>query len=96
MTKDSQLGDAPIELQYRQRMKELGHLIDSYFNGMKAPGLPPGKKKTGFILMVFPFDEVQGEGRCNYLSNARRQDVVIMLKEQLARFQGQPKMSGKA
>jgi hypothetical protein len=33
---------------------------------------------------------------CNYISNARREDVIMLLKEQLARFEGQPEVSGRA
>ena len=32
----------------------------------------------------------------NYISNADRADVVTLLKEQLARFEGQPEMKGSA
>lgn len=96
MTDKHTIGDGPIEDQYREQMKEIGRMLDAYFNGEELPGIPAGQKHTGFILMVFPFDEVRGEGRCNYLSNAMREDVVIMLKEQLRRFEGQPEVSGRA
>lgn len=37
------------------------------------------------------------DGRCNYISNgADRNDVVVLMKEMIARFEGQPKMSGRA
>ena len=37
------------------------------------------------------------EGRCNYISNgADRKDIVVMLKEQIKRFEGQPEMKGEA
>jgi hypothetical protein len=45
---------------------------------------------------VFPFDETGGSGRCNYVSNANRDDVVMMLKEQIRRFEGQPESTGHA
>ncbi len=85
------LGDAPIEEKYREQMKNLAAFLDTYFNG-RARGQD---RKTGFILMVFPFGEA--EGRCNYISNgADRKDVVTMMKEQIARFEGQADVSGKA
>ena len=34
--------------------------------------------------------------RCNYISNASREDVIVLLKEQLARFEGQAEVSGTA
>jgi hypothetical protein len=47
--------------------------------------------------MVFPFSaDADGAHRCNYISNASREDVVVLLKEQLARFEGQPEIEGRA
>lgn len=84
------LGDGPIDKKYSLMMQALGHAIDEMLNGKKK-----GKdKSTGFILMVFPFEG--HDGRCNYLSNAERKDVVVLLKEQLARFEGQPEVKGNA
>lgn len=83
------LGDGPVQADYVDKMKGLARAIDDLFNG------PIGsQKKTGFILMVFPFND--HAGRCNYMSNADRKDVVVLLKEQLARFSGQPDISGRA
>jgi len=86
------LGDAPIELAYRDQMNAVAAGLDEFFNG-KAGG--PGRK-TGFVLMVFPFGE-DSKGRCNYISNgADRRDIVALMKEMIARFEGQPEMSGRA
>jgi hypothetical protein len=38
----------------------------------------------------------QSRQRCNYISNGRREDVVVLLKEQLARFEGSPDVTGRA
>lgn len=88
---DSKLGDAPLEEQYRQRMVAIATAMDETFNGSaKAPN-----KTVGFVLMVFPFGD--HSGRCNYISNgADRQDVVTLMKEMIARFEGQPEMKGTA
>jgi hypothetical protein len=85
------LGDAPIEDKYRDKMVAIAQGLDELLNGeAKGPA-----RKTGFVLLVFPFGE--NEGRCNYISNgANRKDVVAMLKEQIARFEGQPEASGTA
>jgi hypothetical protein len=85
------LGDGPIEERFRGVMNALAHSLDEIFNG-KTPG---GRRKTGFVLMVFPFGDGD-DHRANYVSNAKREDVVIMLREQLARFEGQPEVSGRA
>lgn len=86
-----QLGDAPIEEKYRTQMNDLARVLDVVFNG-SAKGRD---RQTGFVLLVFPFGEKKG--RCNYISNgADRRDIVVMLKEQIARFEGQPEIKGKA
>lgn len=85
------LGDAPIEPAYIETMQALARSIDEIFNGtVKGP-----ERKTGFILLVFPFHG--HEGRCNYISNgADRRDVVAMFREQIARFEGAPDQKGHA
>jgi hypothetical protein len=86
------LGDAPIEQKYHQDMNALAGALDLMFNG-DAKG---AARETGFVLMVFPFGETV-TGRCNYISNgADRRDIVTLMKEMIARFEGQPEMSGRA
>lgn len=84
------LGDAPIDPKVARMMNTIAGVLDETFNG-EAKG---AARNTGFVLMVFPFEG--HEGRCNYISNAKRADVVTMLKEQLKRFEGQPDMTGHA
>lgn len=76
-----QLGDAPVDAEYHGRMEFLARQIDHLFNG----DLRGQAKQVGFVLLVFPFNDHQG--RCNYMSNAQREDVVVLLKEQIARFE---------
>jgi hypothetical protein len=91
MSKKHQLGDAPIEKEYIDKMKGVASALDEAFNGTDKGH----DRKTGFILMVFPFDD--HEGRCNYISNgADRRDVVVLMKEQIKRFEGQPDIKGTA
>jgi hypothetical protein len=86
-----ELGDGPIEAEYREQMNTLAQAIDQYFNGT-ATGSHRG---TGFVLMVFPFGEKFG--RCNYISNgADRNDVKTLMKEMVARFEGQAEVKGHA
>ena len=84
---NERLGDAPIQPEAVQQMKAIAKTIDDFIN-------PEGEKQWGFIVMMFPFGS--DDGRCNYISNARREDVIIMLKEQIKRFEGQPEMKGTA
>ena len=89
--KDHYYGDAPAEPEYIEQMKAIAKALDQIFNGE----LRGHDRKTGFILMVFNYGEAAG--RCNYISNgANREDVIVMLKEQIARFEGQAEMQGNA
>lgn len=90
MKKPERLGDAPIEDAYIGKMNFLAEQMDHFFNG----DLRGEDRHTGFVLLVFPFGD--GKGRANYISNANRADVVTLLKEQLARFEGQPELKGSA
>jgi hypothetical protein len=85
------IGDAPIEEAHRAKMNVIAHALDEMFNGTAK-----GKdRETGFVLLVFPFGAQ--DGRCNYISNgADRRDIVTMFKEQIAKFEGQPEMKGRA
>lgn len=83
------LGDAPIDPALHQLMNELGRGIDDVLNLNSAAG-----KVNGFVLMAFPFEN--HNGRCNYVSNATRETVIVMLKEQLARFEGRMGSDGTA
>lgn len=87
-----QLGDAPIQPEYYAQMNEIARGLDKIFNG-EARG---AARKTGFVLLVFPFGDAEGQ-RCNFISNgANRQDVIALFKEMIARFQGQPELKGTA
>ena len=90
----SRLGDAPLEEKYRETMNAVARGLDEIFNG-EARG---SARTTGFVLLVFPFsDGVADNERCNFISNgADRRDVVALMKEMIARFEGQPEMRGKA
>ncbi len=86
------LGDEPIQKEYKKMMNDMARSLDAFFNGV-ARGQ---KRKTGFVLMVFPFGE-SADGRCNYISNgADRKDIVILMKEMIARFEGQAELKGSA
>lgn len=83
------LGDAPIEAEYQEKMEAVARAVDGFFNG-EAKG---ADRKIGFVLMVFPFGDTTG--RCNYMSNgADRNDVVTLMREMIAKFTGQPEITG--
>lgn len=70
-------------------MQSMASALDEVLNERGKP------KKNGFVLLVFPFDGPEGQ-RTNYVSNGQRQDIIIALKEIVARFEGQPQQSGRA
>jgi hypothetical protein len=91
MKKPQPLGDQAIQPEYKEKMIALAQAVDELFNG-EAKGKD---KKVGFVLLVFPFGNT--DGRCNYISNgADRKDIVVMMKEQIKRFEGQPEEVGRA
>ena len=93
------LGDAPIEPEYVQQMNAVAQTLDETFNGEDAgprARSADDKRKVGFVLLVFPLGD-DTAGRCNFISNgADRKDIVALFKEMIARFEGQPEMSGHA
>ena len=92
------LGDADIEEKYKNKMVALAGAIDAFFNGdtaaPRSQNKPRDDREVGFVLLVFPFGEGQHE-RCNFISNgADRRDIVTLFKEMIARFEGQPEVTG--
>lgn len=85
----NELGDAPVEDRYREKMIAIVRTLDEIFNGEKLGA----DRETGFILLVFPFGA--RDGRANYMSNgADRKDVVTFFREQIARLEGSPDQTG--
>lgn len=73
----------PIEPAQHALMNELARKLDQFFNGKdRGPD-----RQWGFVLLSFRFGEQEG-GRINYISNAEREDMIVGLKELLARFEG--------
>ncbi len=56
------------------------------------------KPKMGFFIAVYPHEghEVGGEARFNYISNSKREDIVILLQEMTVKFKGQADVVGHA
>lgn len=89
---EDRLGDAPIEGQYHAQMTAMMRAMDEFING----DLKGGERHTGIVILMFPFGEAES-GRTNFMSNgANRRDVVTLMKEMIARFEGQPEVEGRA
>jgi hypothetical protein len=73
----------PISEGQRKLMNELAAALDEVFNGNVRP------KKVGFALLVYNLGEqLEGTGRVNYIGNGRRDEVLVALKELVARWEG--------
>lgn len=64
-------------------LQDVAKGLDKIFNG-EARG---ANRQTGFVLLAFPFNAERG-ARTNYVSNAQREDIIVALKEIVARFEG--------
>lgn len=85
------LGDGPNDPRYAELMVAAMSAVDEAFNGP----LKGKDKKVGIVMLIFEYGEASG--RCNYISNgANRRDIAVMLREQAARFEGQPEITGHA
>jgi hypothetical protein len=71
----------PIVSKWRQFMNDLARGLDDMLNPDKE------KKETGFVILLFPFGGPDG-ARVNYISNGRREDMIVAMKEWLARAEG--------
>lgn len=65
--------------------RDLAAFLDSFLNGE----LQGEARKTGFILMMFPFGDVPGR-RANWITNgADKNEIVRLMKETISRFEMQ-------
>ena len=77
-------GKGPPPQSVADFLNALARSLDEILNG-KGVLTDKSKRKNGFILLIFPYNE--HEGRCNYVSNgARREDVIKMFETQIERF----------
>ncbi len=72
-----------IQRDHQSRMNDLAVFIDGLLNGDQM-GKDP---KVGFVLLCFDFDKAD-RSRMNYISNGQRPDIIVALKELVARFEG--------
>lgn len=63
----------PISPEYREQMNALAKLINTMFEG------------AGFALLIF---DKTDPARANYISNAQREDMLVAMKEFIARNEG--------
>lgn len=70
-------------------MNKIAAELDMILNGPERP------KKIGFALLTYYFGEdIKGTGRVNYIGNGNRPDILVALKELVARWEGRVPESG--
>lgn len=69
--------DAEVEARHKETMKELGRLLDISLN-------PDGVPKFCFCLLITEFGDVPAN-KMSYISNATREDMLVVLKEFISR-----------
>jgi hypothetical protein len=71
----------PIDPEYVEVMNVLAATIDRMFNEKGKP------RKVAFALLTANVGATDG-GRVNYIGNASRNDMVVLMKEYIARHEG--------
>jgi hypothetical protein len=67
--------EAPIQAKHHNTMNSVAQALSEIFEGY------------GFALLVFDLEVIQG-GRMNWISNARREDMLVAMKEFIASCEG--------
>lgn len=73
----------PIDPAVHAQMNALAGFLDDVLNGDDRP------KQIGFALLLYRFGEdLVSTHRINYIGNGDRGDVLVALKELVARWEG--------
>jgi hypothetical protein len=75
--------------QQKDPMQVMAKAIDTALNGHTLP-----LRFHGFVLLVFPFDGGADGTMVNYVANCDRKDMIVAMKEMVARFEGQAQTEG--
>lgn len=83
----------PLNIKLHDDMTALAQALDELLNAGKTV-----EGASGFVMLVFPFANLEkGDMRCNYISNVGdRKAIACVLRELIARFEGQPNVKGHA
>ena len=77
----------PIQEEHREAMNRLAIALDIYLNGDAQGNTQKDERQYGFALLVFDFGNAD-RARMNWISNGKRVDMLVALKEMVARFEG--------
>jgi hypothetical protein len=80
------MSDEEIEMAAEEAMISLKYALDRTLNGEQVKTDPNAKRRNGFVLMLFPYED--RSGRCWVISNGiTREDIVRMMKFQVEDFE---------
>lgn len=74
------MSHGPIQADQRELMNAIARALDDVFN-------PGETRRIAFVVLTAKFGDYEG-GRVNYISNGERADIISMMKETIARFEG--------
>lgn len=66
----------PIQPDLVEKMNAIGKALSQIFH------------PYGFALLVFPKNSAEPTDRMNYISNAKREDMIVAMKEFIGKFEG--------
>lgn len=79
------MSHGPIVREQNAMMNDIARSLDTILNG----GKKPTDRKIGFALLTYYMGEdLKGTDRINYIGNGNRADMLIALKELVARWEG--------
>jgi hypothetical protein len=77
--------DDEIEMGAEEAMMTLKFALDRTLNGEQVKTNPDAKRRNGFVLMLFPYED--RSGRCYVISNGiTREEIVGMMRFQVEDF----------
>jgi hypothetical protein len=82
------MSHGPIQAEHRDKMNAVAKALDEMFNDGE-------QRRVAFVLLTANMGDYEG-GRVNYISNGDRADIVSMMKETIARFEGRYAEAGGA
>jgi len=74
--------DNEVESTIRTELRAIGKIIDKYVKMRYGD-------RMCWLVAMFPYNE---GGRFNYMCPGKREDIIVLLKEMLARFEGMPEV----
>jgi hypothetical protein len=73
----------PIQQKYKDQLRAIAKTLDEFLNGPD-----PAPRKLGFAVLMFEIGDNSDKAKVNYISNCQREDMLVAMKEFIARAEG--------